>query len=443
VVQVGVPEGGVHGAGFVGLAVAVIVRLITIFVGERVDRGEGVVAVLTGDVAVGIHIGGSHRSVAIVVVWVCAVCFGSTGIKADTAVITVASRRSVARGSKTGRGGDGRGAPTISILVQVPGRRCALLLVYKAIAVIINTVARFCRARKNVGLTIVTLGTGRKTVTIQVIAADGSVAVIVLGIRAIALFGTGVVAGLGVVTVLGVGDIAGGRGAGSQGPGGVPVAIGILVGIPLDFIGAFLVNAAIAIVIQAVAELRCIQTTVGVLVVAVHAGGAAVGIGVGIAYLTIAVKISWIQAIFFGRVRVKKGIDVVTVVANGAVAGWCGAGGGGGDAAPAVPVAIEIPDRRICGSGIVGEAVAVIILIITDFCGTDVDGRVFTVAVVLAQKAIAIGIDRGVGVPRLFEVPTAGGEQQKEAKAHGGGLRSGFYHNGGAPGSYIGRGRGG
>ena len=267
-VGVGVPGGCIRRVVFVHVAVAVVVVPVAVLGGRRVDGGQGVVAVgRIGDVA--------HRNFA-------------------------------------GVDRVGRVAVAIDVTVVVPGGSVHAAIVDLAVAVVIEAVAEFGRAREGRRIAVVALFAGRETVAVQVGIADRAVTVVVVRIGAVVLGDAGVEVGVEVVAVTVQGDVTAGLVAGDHDRGTIAVAVLITILVPGGSVeSVVLIAEAVAVVVDPIAVLGGAREGRGLGVVAVASGGdvasrriasenARAGAGV---FQTLAVAVAV-------RVRVEPGGDV-------------------------------------------------------------------------------------------------------------------------------------
>jgi hypothetical protein len=147
-----------------------------------------------------------------------------------------------------------RVAISISVPVHIEARGDALI--DDGIAVLIDTVAAFGRIRVHPCLTIVTFLTGGPSVAISVDIADGAIAVVVQRVGAVALRGTWVHRGVCVPAVSVHRDQPIGPITLKDGLSGT-VSITVQVRIPGGGVRCSFIDLAIAVLIGAVAELRC------------------------------------------------------------------------------------------------------------------------------------------------------------------------------------------
>ena len=149
---------------------------------------------------------------------------------------------------------------------------------------------------------------------------DRAVTVVV---EAIAELGRGRVdRAVGVVAVGGVGNVAGGLRAGVHGRGGVAVQVRVVVQVPGERVqGARLVDRAVTVVVEAIAQLGGGRVDRAVGVIAVGAGGEAVPVGVGVARRPVAVVVVGVGTIGLHGRGIPGGVGVVAVATGGHVPG--------------------------------------------------------------------------------------------------------------------------
>ena len=261
-VRVGVPARSPRDGvvGVVDQPVTVVVQGVADFLGVGVDARVGVVAVgVVGDVA-------DHGLTAVQ---------GAVGI-----------------------------AEAVTVRVGVPGG--LELLVHRAVAVVVDAVARLDGCGVDGGVAVVTVGgqgrldptlpgvaavdagariTEAITVAVQVpalgqVLVHGAVAVVVQPVAALRRAGVGL--GVSVVAVLqpgsGIRDEAAGRLAGGLGHVGIAVAVTVRVGVP--GLTHSVIDEPVAVVVQPVADLLGARVDGRVAVVAVLVGGVAVPVQV-------------------------------------------------------------------------------------------------------------------------------------------------------------------
>ncbi len=131
-----------------------------------------VIAVLTGGVAVGVCVGISGRTVAIVICWVGAVVLRCAGKNIGAGVIAVIAKRDVARRRGTGARRRCGVAVAIAVHVGVEGARVQRVLIDLLVAVIVKPVADFGIARENGGVCVVAVEGARGSVLVRI---DGGI----------------------------------------------------------------------------------------------------------------------------------------------------------------------------------------------------------------------------------------------------------------------------
>ncbi len=337
--------------GVVGLAVAVVVDVVTDLRGRRVDVGPAVVAVgLVGDrarrlgagldravriavaVAVVVRVVGDGVDcrlvgVAVAVVVVAVTVLGGTRVDVAHRVVTVGRRGDVVVWL---RAGSDRGRSTVAVLiaVEVPGREVrAGILVDRAVAVVVDAVAAVDRTRVDAAVGVVAVavggdvperrnaGDGRgELVTVAVVVIVGVPGLGVCGVEVDAtvavvidvvadLLGSGVHPVVEVVAVVVVVDVAGRRPTGDLGRVGRTlvraVAVRVAVRVPgglVDHLGVVVVHVAVAVVVDLVADLLGLRVdvlvgVVAVLVVADRVGARRDDVGRAVVLVRVAVAV--------------------------------------------------------------------------------------------------------------------------------------------------------
>ena len=160
------------------------------------------------------------------------------------------------------------------------------------------------------------------------------------------LRGAGVHAGVGVVTIIPACDTTTARARPRRGRR-VAVPIGVGIGVPRSAVGGQLINAAVAIVVGAVADLV--------------------------------------------SAREGSGVGVIAIIPKGdAAANHAGPSGSGRIAVP-VAILVGVPRAAICRQ-LIKAAVAVVVCSIAAFWSTGEDGRIGVVTVQLTDKAVTIRV---------------------------------------------------
>ena len=224
---------------------------------------------------------------------------GGAGVDEVAGVVAVRRVGDVAEG--VGAGADRRGdiAPLVGVGVAVPDDGIERVgIVDDDVAVVVDTVAELVGAHKDEGVGVVAVGRRRHVAGLGVAGADAvgrvAVAIAIAVLEPVAGVGGGrlvrgavaviveAVAELDdarrdgadrVVAVGAVGHEAGGAGAGHRGLGEVAIAVAVCVAEPGDRVGgAVLIDRAVAVVVDAVAELRGVRIDSAVAVVAVGGG---------------------------------------------------------------------------------------------------------------------------------------------------------------------------
>ena len=270
---------------------------------------------------------------AAVVVHAVAHDFGSPGVDSGVAVVAVGvvghvPARSAARG-----GGHRRVAVRVAVAVAVVGS--GQTVIHAAVAVVVEAVANFGVPGEFGGVAVVAVpATGIDAVAVAVVDIDDAVAVVVLAIAPLGIARVDI-----VVRVIAVGVVRGVAGrltAGQDADGSVAVAIVVAVREPGERIHGAFIDGAFTVVVFAVARLH--------------------------------------------RRGVDGPVGVVAVGVDRAVAG-AGIGALGGPAARPVPIAVRVGvvdgDREV----LVRTAVAVVVHVVADLCGSRVDGGGGVVAV--------------------------------------------------------------
>ena len=221
------------------------------------------------------------------------------------------------------------------------------------------------------------------------------------------LIGVGVHEGLGVVAVGGIRHVAIGCGAGLDGGVGRSEAIAVGVGIEGGRAGGVVfVGVPVTVVVDTVADLSGRRVDLGVGVVAVFAGGKAVGVGVREARGAITVVVGGIRAVRLRGIRMDVIPRVVTVAGGVGVASGSVARLDGISVDPeAIGVGVGVPGQGI-RSAFVGGAIAVVVDPVADLCRVWIHARIRVVAVVRGGKAVVVII--GVGVAVAVAVATRG-----------------------------------
>jgi len=157
-----------------------------------------------------------------------------------------------------------------------------------------------------------------------------------------------------------------------------------------------LVDFSVTVVVPSVALLLRIRMYLLILVVAVVAVNEIGGVAVSITVVVVTAKAVVVNPVVgdFFSLRVNGRVSVVTVLTVVDVINEFPTGGRSRIwIAVPVPIAIEIPGRRI-RSGLVSGTIAVVVAAIADLVGIRIDRRVSIVTVVtLCVEAIAIRID--------------------------------------------------
>ena len=414
-VAVEVPDGAVHRAVLVHLAVAVVVDGVAVLVRVRVDIHVHVVAVgaahRVGVVAVAVDVG----PVAAVAVLVLAVVGGFAGPRVDDGRGVVAvDGRGVPVPVVVGVQADRVGRVDMAVAVVVDAVVAALGLVWVGVGVLVVAVGVVHHPSRDDLAGVDEVGAVAEAVPVSVRVpvheehgvVDETVAVVVRAVAA--LGGARVDARVRVVAVGGVVDVAI-RGLADL-DGLETVAVAVAIGVGVERHGDVLVHLAVAVVVDAVADLRVAREAAGLDIVAV---GGVVDVAIrGLAGLgdleTVAVAVTV-------RVHVEHVLDVlvhaVVAVVVHAVALLVRVGVDGRVAVVAIP-ALEVVVARdvvsvVDDDDIVGRAVAVDVAVeapglLLRLAGVDDDlAGVDDLGVVVADVAGAIAIHvglAGVGV---------------------------------------------
>ena len=286
----------------------------------------------------------------------------------------------------------------------------------------------------------VTVGVGVPGADVDgVVLVGGAIAVVVDEVAL--LEGVGVDVGGGVVAVACDLRVPGGQRAGLL--GGAAVTPGVAVEVDVVGGGHVLVDAAVAVVVDLVADLEVareglVRGVVAVLVVLDVPGGlgagvhrvlgvaVAVDIGVGVVrgahvLVDLAVAVVVDEVADLGVARVGLDVAVVAVVAVGHVPGG-GLAGLLGVVGVAEAVAVRV---AVVGGGdlLVDEAVTVVVDVVADLGRTRVDGRVVVVAVVFLGEAVLVvvddvvaGVDVADGIVGVVLVVAGTGKDQDEGE---------------------------
>ena len=452
-VQVLVPAGGVGCVVLVGLRVAVVVDAVTQLGGARVRRRAGVVAVVgaggpaRGQVAggeglvghavavqVGVDVPGQsvggvlvHAAVAVVVRAIAGL--EGRGVASRIGVVAVATVGEPALGGLAGQGADGRVAEAVQVTVLVPGGAPLRVLVHGTITVVVETVAQLIVARVAGGVVVVAVaGVEHELVGLvagqrrgeQVAVAVGvaipvppgcihrlglvhhAVAVVVV---AVAVLLSGRTTRLAVVAVTRHRHVALGGLTARHHVGRGAKAVTVRVPVPADLVHRAHVHGAVAVVVDAVADLHAAGQSRQVAVVAVPGLGAgahrllagplavrsvapAVAVPVFVpggriqgvlVRQAVAVLVHAVAA--FRRVGVDRSIAVVAVPVLVHLANQGSAGHPHGSAAPAVGIGIRVPGGGVHGVVLVHHRVAVVVESVAQLIGLGGDLGVGVIAV--------------------------------------------------------------
>ncbi len=301
-VGVSVPGGGAHDAGVIVVRepVTVVVGAVAGLGSAGIHRGAAIVTVgVVGHVAAGfLTSGGAAAGVAVAVaivvcvpgartrharivvvgqavaVVVIAVAdLAGTGVNGGVTVVAVAVIGDVAGGSIARDLAQAAVAVAVAVAVAIPGGGAhCVVLVDGAVAVVVHAVAGLVRVGVDRAITVVTVLARGPTVPVAVGVARGTIAVVVVGIRAVCLGRPRVVVGVCVVAVAAVGRVAAGLLAGNGGVRVVAVAVAVPVSVPgggVRDVVVLVVHPPITVVIHLVADLLGPWVDVGIGVVAV------------------------------------------------------------------------------------------------------------------------------------------------------------------------------
>ena len=253
-IRVLVPDRGVHRA-LVHTAVAVVVLAVAELAGARVDAGVGVVTLLTLGVAIAVTV---HRVSGPVAVGIDAQLAngGGAGVVGPVVVVAVRAVADVAAvgiGSRgVAREGRSPRAEGVSVTIVVPRRLAAdagVSIVGQDVAVVVDPVADFARARVDARVRVVAVGR-----VAHVAGRSSAVA--------------------------------------AHGVGHVPVAVTVRVTVPLGGVRGCDVDKRVAVVVEPVADLCCAgeDDVVRVVAIAVTAG-VAVAVVIGLVQSAVAIGV--------------------------------------------------------------------------------------------------------------------------------------------------------
>jgi hypothetical protein len=449
-VAVGVEGLGVGCVVLVGGTVAVVVDPVTDLVRFRVDRVVGVIAVRSVvDVAGGLVAGdGAVRSVTVVItidirvpggrirgrslvavtvaVVVDAVAdLGLAGVGRSLPVVAVAAVGDVARGLVALHQAHAGVAEQVGVAVVVPGTGIdGGVFVHITVAVVIDVVADLAGVGVDVGLGVVAVGAvahvtrgglagnGRATGVTEAVGV--AVGVEGLGVGCVVLVGGTVavvvdpIAHLGGVRVDGrVGVVAVGTGIASEAKGlvtgevdniGVTVEVGVGVGVPGSLaadVVVLVVDVTVAVVVDVVADLGGVRVDAGVVIVAVGVVGDHGQVGVGITPVLVdRLGITEAVGVTIDVPLAVVVVDLAIAVVVDAVAVLDGTRVGGRDGVIAVGGVGDVVGRGLTRhQHAAGVTVAVTVEIRVPV-GTQPDGGVGVVAVVVGGNAVVVRVDQ-------------------------------------------------
>ena len=269
-----VPVAGVHRA-LVHRPVAVVIRIVADFARAGVDGGVGIVAVpVAGEYTVAVAV---HRVITVAAVGIDSHSTGRgcTGVGAGGAVVTVARIFHIPRRLGAGQHGRTHIAVPVAVHVREPhvlATDGGVGVVRQLVTVVVHTVADFARARVDRGAR--------------------------------------------VVAVRGVADVAHRSGTLAVESGGhVAVTVAVRVAVPVGSVRHADVDAAVAVVVEPIADLLCAgeDEVVGVHAVAC-AGGEAVTVGVLLVARDAAIAVVVEPVADLAGIRVDGRVGVVAVV---------------------------------------------------------------------------------------------------------------------------------
>ncbi len=153
---------------------------------------------------------------------------------------------------------------------------------------------------------------------------------------------------------------------GAFGDGGISEAVEVLVLEPGCGVGGVVIDGAVAVVVEVVAELGVFGEDGRKAVIAVLTGGIAVAVSIGVACGPVAVVVGGVGAVVLAGAGVDVGAGVIAVIAIRDVGVRRLTGGGAqGGVAVAIPVVVRVEGAGV-GGVIVHLGVAVIVEFVAD-----------------------------------------------------------------------------